>query len=195
MSLQSRYATVDDRNDMVSHWRIPDEWWSRKAEYPWAAQFVRAGDVVADIACGVPHFFKHYLATVADKVYAVDHDENLLDIECKPDNMVLLVNDMWYMPTIPDNSVDRVFCISVLEHLEPHTRSRSMKEMARILKPGGLMITTFDAPNVTPEEYGRLATELHLHWADRVDMVLPSNALYSDKFKLHVFMAVLRKSE
>jgi SAM-dependent methyltransferase len=39
---------------------------------------------------------------------------------------------------------DRVFCLSVIEHLLPETARRGIPEMARILKPGGRLVITVD---------------------------------------------------
>ena len=46
--------------------------------------------------------------------------------------------------SFPDNVFDRIFCISVLEHMENKVIDKSMKEMERVLKPGGLLLLTFD---------------------------------------------------
>lgn len=43
-----------------------------------------------------------------------------------------------------DNFFDRVFCISVIEHMDDKTIAMSMKEIERVLKPGGLLLLTFD---------------------------------------------------
>ena len=56
-----------------------------------------------------------------------------------------------------DNTFDRVFCVSVLEHLEEEFRNRdqkdfhsknldieAIKEMLRVLKPGGFLVITVD---------------------------------------------------
>lgn len=54
-------------------------------------------------------------------------------------------NDGMTKMTAPDNYFDRVFCISVLEHVEDiSVKQQGLKEMARILKPGGKLILTFD---------------------------------------------------
>lgn len=195
MNLTSRYATVDDCNNMLGHWRIPDDWWSRKAEYPWAAQFVTQGNRVADMACGIPHFFKNYLAANAEQVIAVDQDAELKNLTCVPDNLKLMVSSICSVPEIADDWADVSYCISVLEHMPISARAAALNELKRVTKPGGLVVTTFDVPYVTPEEYGRMATVCGLRWAGNVDMTMPANALYSDKFNLHVFMTVLRKPE
>ena len=45
----------------------------------------------------------------------------------------------------PDQFFDRVYSISVLEHIQPASeQKRAILQMARVLKPGGLMILTLD---------------------------------------------------
>ena len=57
----------------------------------------------------------------------------------------------------PDNTFDRVTCVSVLEHIltpeNPRAHNPCLRELRRILKPGGLLIVTVDFfmnPEVTP---------------------------------------------
>jgi len=51
--------------------------------------------------------------------------------------------DLTRLP-FPDESFDLVSCISVLEHMRPDTRVRGAQEMARVLKPGGQLLLTYD---------------------------------------------------
>lgn len=51
--------------------------------------------------------------------------------------------DLTRLP-FPDASFDLVSCISVLEHMPPDTRTRGVQEMARVLKPGGQLLLTYD---------------------------------------------------
>lgn len=54
-------------------------------------------------------------------------------------------NDGMTKMTAEDDTFDRVFCISVLEHIDDiAVKQQGLKEMARILKPGGKLILTFD---------------------------------------------------
>jgi SAM-dependent methyltransferase len=52
---------------------------------------------------------------------------------------------------------DRVYSISVVEHLPEHVAYAGMKEMARVLKQGGLLVVTIDndGPHVTAELRGK----------------------------------------
>jgi hypothetical protein len=45
---------------------------------------------------------------------------------------------------VPDGSFDRVVCVNTLEHLLAHQREALVSEMARKLKPGGLLVLTSD---------------------------------------------------
>ena len=51
--------------------------------------------------------------------------------------------DLTHLP-FPAASFDVVSCISVLEHMPPDTRTRGVTEMARVLKPGGQLLLTYD---------------------------------------------------
>lgn len=46
-----------------------------------------------------------------------------------------------------DNFFDRVFCICVIEHIEPENQEKAIKELVRVLKPGGILSLTFDYGN------------------------------------------------
>lgn len=51
----------------------------------------------------------------------------------------------------PDRSFDKVFAISVVEHIEDLGDSLAMREMARVLKPGGLLSLTVPFDHVYRE--------------------------------------------
>ncbi len=56
-----------------------------------------------------------------------------------------------------DNFFDKVFCISVIEHLPMEVAYRGIKEMVRVLKKGGLLVITLDndGPHVNSELIGK----------------------------------------
>ena len=49
------------------------------------------------------------------------------------------------MPDIPDNSLDAVVAVSALEHNTPEGLSEVVKELQRVLKPGGILLATLGA--------------------------------------------------
>jgi SAM-dependent methyltransferase len=65
------------------------------------------------------------------------------------------VGDMRDLSTITSNSVDRILCCSVLEHLTGLDQKRALSEMARVLAPGGVIGLTFD--------YGRPAPGMNIY--------------------------------
>lgn len=57
---------------------------------------------------------------------------------------VTFVNDFIENVALPADHYDRVYSISVLEHLPPKAAETAMREAARILRPGGLFVGTVD---------------------------------------------------
>lgn len=77
-----------------------------------------------------------------------------------------------------DDTFDRVFCISVIEHLPLAEARLGMREMARVLKKGGLLLVTVDndGPHVTPElkgGYRDLIASSGLRLDGEADFTLP----------------------
>ena len=134
---------------------VPRIYASRLWEFPYAV--LSAGLVpgmsCADVGCGRTPFTP-YLAREArcevtgfdpdvfeagerHKAFGVDGDfirrTGLRILKCGMERL-----------EVPDNSFDRVFCLSVIEHVEEATARRGIREMVRILKPGGLLVMTMD---------------------------------------------------
>jgi SAM-dependent methyltransferase len=60
------------------------------------------------------------------------------------DSLDAQVVDMRDLSPFSDNSFDAVVCCSVLEHLTRDDQEIALREMARVLRPGGLVGLTFD---------------------------------------------------
>ena len=58
-------------------------------------------------------------------------------------NINYVIGDFTNMP-FDDNSFDIVSCVSVIEHMPKDTQLIGIKEMARVVKPGGKLIITYD---------------------------------------------------
>lgn len=64
----------------------------------------------------------------------------------------------------PDGTFDRVFCISVLEHMGTNNTLKVINEILRVLKPGGLAILTWDC-SLAGEKARR-----HLNWTEHTQL-------------------------
>jgi len=77
-----------------------------------------------------------------------------------------------------DQFFDRVFCISVIEHLPEQIAYAGMREMSRVLKKGGLLVVTVDndGPHVNPAlrgKHGELIAATGLSLCGESDFVVP----------------------
>lgn len=171
--------------------------WSRIWEYPYVYHHLQEirkgspGDVrlqVADIGSGVT-FFPLLVARSGCSVTCIDIDPvvardipraaELLGVE----GISVRTTDGNSLP-MADAAVDVVYCISVLEHI-PHPQT-TVKEIARILKPGGWFILTIDLDlkgnaEIGPDLYKDLIRTLEAHFEPVYarDLVHPAELLTS----------------
>lgn len=136
--------------------RDPLHTWSRIWEYPYIFyhlrklrdRFADTFPVVVDLGSGVT-FFPFAIAELGYQVTCTD-----IDPICAID----LAKAAQYVPHAPgivefrltngislpfaDNEVDIIYCVSVIEHIP--TFKETISEIARILKPEGFLLLTFD---------------------------------------------------
>jgi SAM-dependent methyltransferase len=130
--------------------------WSRRWEYPFAAEHVlreaarrRDGRTrVLDAGSGVT-FFPFFLAQHLPDGEVVCCDSNRRYVRLfRRIGQVLDAPDVWFVPSeledlqIENDSVDAVVCLSVLEHTDRH--AEILDALRRVLRPGGRLILTFD---------------------------------------------------
>lgn len=147
------------RNHLAKiHWTWPIDpfhTWSRQWEYlfvvfhlaKWrAAAKERNTDSairLMDFGSGFS-FFPWLLSKNGWDVACVDIDTQLLELfrlAGEPNNVDLDIIEGVSL-SYPDDSFNAVISISVLEHLE--LREQVLKELYRVLRPGGILIITFD---------------------------------------------------
>lgn len=97
--------------------------------------------VLLDI--GSPKMIGLFLGSKVGKCVLTDVSEYFVD-NINKEISALVANDRYIVVTqnastlkYPDNELDGVFSISVIEHIDGAGDSEAMKELARVLRPGG----------------------------------------------------------
>jgi SAM-dependent methyltransferase len=150
---------------------------SREFEYPWAWDMgqVRPGMTCVDVGAGHSGFpfvlskngadsrlVDPFLQFCEDRHYEVSPASIVGRMNRAFGTHVQLVHDTLDHARLPDASVDRLFCISALEHMPDDAIDAIAREARRILKPGGRFVLTIDLfldiiPFAAPErnQFGR----------------------------------------
>lgn len=170
--------------------------WSRRWEYPYVhhqlSRKARDGERLrlADVGCGVTFFpFSMsrlgYLVscTDTDPVCGVDLPRASEFMDPGPGQVEFRLAQAERLP-FRNDEVDVVTCVSVLEHIPDF--ERTVAEMARILKPSGLLVLTIDLDlggnsEIGAQRYRHLLDELlcPFEWAQPDQSVHPADQLTS----------------
>jgi SAM-dependent methyltransferase len=187
----------------LNGYAIPSGWWSRGFEYRYAMEFTEPKMTVADMGMGWnfrPLYT--YLATVCDFVYGVDHHKEILDLPPMQRGAFVVADFSQPIDAIPAASLDRIFCISVLEELINY--EQALGEFKRLLKPDGRIVLTCDMPyddakpahekykGVKLDDLEAAMVRVGLVYDGSVCRVKPDDALYHAEFNLAVFHAILK---
>ncbi len=62
-----------------------------------------------------------------------------------PGEVILYNQDLRWLEDLPDNSMEAVVAVSALEHNTPDNLALVVKELMRVLKPGGMLLATLGA--------------------------------------------------
>lgn len=123
-------------------------WGSRPYEYCWAATVEQIeGKDIFDFGTGLPseHNWHEFVDSMNPKSYfGIDLDSRLKLEEINEENHKVLCLNGKDLPNKSD-SIDLIFSISSFEHIDNIDDFKQiMKEMHRILRPGGKMVVTLD---------------------------------------------------
>jgi SAM-dependent methyltransferase len=149
-----------DINETFFPWSVgmyenPQIYAARLWEYPYAilSAELEPGLSCADVGCGMTPFSLYLKEHSACDVTGFDPDlfsgyERKRAFGVGDDFLnatgLRVIRSKMEGLAAEDNSFYRVFCISVIEHVEPAVAYQGIQEMARILKPGGLAVITCD---------------------------------------------------
>ncbi len=102
--------------------------------------FIKKGDKILDLGCGNGRLFE--IVNGAEYI-GVDISEKMIEIaKTRYPQAQFLVTSPLLLP-FPDNTFDKVFCLSVLHHIpSEQLRRRFLGEIKRVLKPEGLLFLT-----------------------------------------------------
>lgn len=119
--------------------RPPEE--ARLARVVALAQ-VEPGQAVLDVGTGTGVLIPQLLRAVgpSGRIVAVDLSSKMIEAAQQkdfPPRVTLLQADVHHLP-LPDADFDRVICNAAFPHFED--RARSLQEMIRVLRPGGLLV-------------------------------------------------------
>ena len=154
-------AFLEEQGSVVRRYAMrwggaPMRLWSRRWEYPFAAQRIvslaeetgRDELTVLDAGSGVT-FFPFYVCRRLPGAQFVCCDSNAVYekifrrlLERTGDGSVQFRTAMLQDLPLEDESLDAICCISVLEHTDNY--GVILDEFLRVLRPGGLLVMTFD---------------------------------------------------
>jgi len=159
--------------------RDPLHTWSRVWEYPYVFHHLcrfrselpdNRRPTAIDFGCGVT-FFPFAVARRGFRVICADNDpvcgtdlQRATGIMRSGDKVQFLLTDGTSIP-VPDSSVNVVYSISALEHLQDP--AAAIAEFSRILVPGGLLLITFDL-DLVPGSQAGIGVDRHLEMLARL---------------------------
>lgn len=127
--------------------------WDAKQGYlpPWRvkqAKRVRSGQTVLDLGCGNGILLYRYLAAKSISYTGVDISKKLLAIARKKTRLAKVRGSYRFVKAsleklpLPEKSFDWIFCFGALHHLPKEAHLPAIREIFRVLKPGGKVVVT-----------------------------------------------------
>ena len=132
------YADLIDNRKESEEWKIiriiRESHWEELCK-------IKKGDKVLDAGCGHGDYTKLLLLKGA-KVWAFDSSRNMvLATQKRLERLGLKVEELIIASVLsipyPDEMFDAVLCLAVIDHIPDSERIIAVKELARVLRPGG----------------------------------------------------------
>jgi len=138
------------------------------ARYEYALKFIKSGNKVLDIACG-SGYGSNLLVGQGARVWAGDMDEQVVTEAKKKynkNNLNFKKMDAVELP-FEDNYFEVVVSLETIEHIENYMKF--VKELKRVLKPGGQLILS--TPNVVATKKLAINNPWHLKEFKREELL------------------------
>lgn len=119
------------------------------------------GANVLDLGCGEGYVGRQILARGAASVTGIDISAEMIEnaraqIPAESgDALTYAVGDAWELAHFADDSFDLVVCVFLFNYLDRAAMTATMKEVARVLRPGGRFVFAVPHPSLAfmrPEE-------------------------------------------
>ncbi|MDD5218329.1 MAG: class I SAM-dependent methyltransferase [Candidatus Omnitrophica bacterium] len=106
----------------------------RRREYGKLAGLFRNCRTILDLGCGTGDFLVH----IKDKAVGIDHNLDSVALAQKQ-RLPVTLGDVLKTP-FESGSFDGIFCAHVIEHFDPEHALALLREIDRLLKPGGILV-------------------------------------------------------
>ena len=201
--INSYFRTSDPAPLKRGDFEVPAGWWSRRYEYDFVMQYSAPLQIVADMGCGWHYRPLHdELTSICGFVYGVDHHVEVLDLPPMRNGEFVVADFSKPIPEIEAGSLDRIFCVSVLEELINY--QDALGEFKRLLKPDGRIVLTCDMPydetkpahdkykGVRLDDLEAAIQFVGLRYDGPVNRVKYDDLLYHKDFNLCVWHCILK---
>lgn len=121
------------------------EGWLSRRRSQHVRQFIQPHSIVCDVGCG---YRGSFLFSIQDRLAHGYGFDISVDTSLNNDKITLQAANINQTVPLSDNSVDIVTSLAVLEHLSD--RLAHLREVYRILKPGGQLLLTTPTPKNKP---------------------------------------------
>jgi len=133
----------DEWTELAHYCNQSYEEWFQSVIHAFVRPFVRRGDTVLEIAPGHGRWLG-LLSMIAAQVIAVDLSSSCIEY-CQRrysdrENILFVVNDGRTLREVPDASVNFAFSMEAFVHMEADVIGSYLRELARVLVPGGIAV-------------------------------------------------------
>jgi SAM-dependent methyltransferase len=161
-TVQGALAAVDGSADEETL-QVTGRWTAGQVA---SALLLQKSDVVLDLGCGVARVGRE-LASLCGHWHGVDISENMLEVARRRTahlpNVEFHLLSRTNLSMFPNNTFSKAYSVAVLIHLDKEDLFLYLQELARVLRPGGMLY--FDTWNLAHEVgWKRWLMEVE-HWA------------------------------